>query len=316
MKGKSKDKLYLLNQFSNFEIIAEATASSNIDGVIYNGSIFISYDEFTFVNSKKQILYKIPWSHVNSLTSQKGILSNKTFINYDQNSKELVLQFTSNEFIVLEALYKTFCHFNKKINNTDNLELQDKIEFLEKENEKLLSISKEQNDSSDSKLVLEHPIDEKIDDLSYESFVVVGLNYDDRGNRLKKMISDMKKNEEFIYLYEGLKRSELINELEFGGKLFEIANYESIPGVYLERDTDNPYDTNAIKVIISNEYGKFIVGYVPRENATAINQYVENINTCTAYIYGGKYKEFDWIEEKLVTKEKPYGLNLMISYYK
>ncbi|MDU0466177.1 hypothetical protein QVA72_01490 [Staphylococcus simulans] len=186
MKGKSKDKLYLLNQFSNFEIIAEATASSNIDGVIHNGSIFISYDEFTFVNSKKQILYKIPWSHVNSLTSQKGILSNKTFINYDQNSKELVLQFTSNEFIVLEALYKTFCHFNKKINNTDNLELQDKIEFLEKENEKLLSISKEQNDSSDSKLVLEHPIDEKIDDLSYESFVVVGLNYDDRGNRLKK----------------------------------------------------------------------------------------------------------------------------------
>lgn len=315
MKGKAKDKLYLLNKFTNFEIIIEATSSSNIDGTIYTGSVFLSYDEFTFVVSKKKLLYKIPWSHVNSLTSQKGILSNKTIIVYDQNSRKLTLQFTSNEFVVLEALYKVFCYFNEKINKTNTPELQDKIESLENENKKLLLKLEEKSNSSDDKLVLEHSNDEN-NNLSYENFVVVGLNYDNRRSRLKKMINDMKKNEEFIYLYEDLKRSELIDELEFGGKLFEIANFESVPGVYLERDIDNPYDTNAIKVNISNDYGKFNVGYVPKEIAIVINQYIENINTCTAYIYGGKYKEFDWIEEKLVTKEKPYGLNLMISYYK
>ncbi|WP_053464846.1 hypothetical protein [Staphylococcus carnosus] len=68
--------------------------------------------------------------------------------------------------------------------------------------------------------------------------------------------------------------------------------------------------------MVSNEYGEFHIGYIPKEDAAIFNNYIDNIVTCNAYIYGGKYKEFDDFEDKIKTKEKPYGLNLTVSYYK
>ncbi|EGQ4378521.1 hypothetical protein EEP09_12170, partial [Staphylococcus pseudintermedius] len=157
---------------------------------------------------------------------------------------------------------------------------------------------------------------ETTDNIVQDSFIVVGLNYENRHKKLKKMINSMKKNEEFFFLYEDLRGKELLDELEFGGVIFEIDNYEKVPGIYLEKEPNNMYDSNAIKVMVSNDYGSFNVGYVPSGNAKYINDYFNNIVSCTAYIYGGKYKEFDYIEERIVTKEKNYGLKLEISYYK
>ncbi|HCX1085974.1 TPA: HIRAN domain-containing protein, partial [Staphylococcus aureus] len=77
------------------------------------------------------------------------------------------------------------------------------------------------------------------------------------------------------------------------------SDYEVIPGVFLQKEPDNPYDENAIKVMISNEYSEFHVGYVPREYASRLVNHMDNIVSCNAYINGGKYKTLDYLEEKI-----------------
>ncbi|MGJ7857171.1 HIRAN domain-containing protein, partial [Staphylococcus aureus] len=98
-----------------------------------------------------------------------------------------------------------------------------------------------------------------------EIFDVVGLNYEGRRKELKKLIKKMKTNDAFFFLYSDLKGNELKEELLYEDKVYEIPDYEVIPGVFLQKEPDNPYDENAIKVMISNEYSEFHVGYVPRE---------------------------------------------------
>ena len=46
----------------------------------------------------------------------------------------------------------------------------------------------------------------------------------------------------------------LKEELLYEDKVYEISDYEVIPGVFFTKEPDNPYDENAIKVMISNEY--------------------------------------------------------------
>lgn len=217
---------------------------------------------------------------------------------------------------------------NKKINYTKNekVNIENNSEYNESAKEDSVdhSINEERikplcfpvEQETPNKITNSFASENDEDNLFYESFPVVGLNYENRRVKLKKMINAMKKNEEFYPLYDDLRGIELREELEFGDKIYEIQDYESIHGVYLEKEPDNRYDTNAIKVMVSNEYGEFHIGYIPKEDAAIFNNYIDNIVTCNAYIYGGKYKEFDDFEDKIKTKEKPYGLNLTVSYYK
>ncbi|QHW36814.1 hypothetical protein GZH82_05470 [Staphylococcus ursi] len=339
MKAKQRDKKYFLDKFADFKTIIETTGTTNFQGVEYSGSIISSLKEIAFVCEKKDFIYVIPWSDINSVTSKKTFTSNNIYLTYDNSSKDLIFKFTNVESVIaIEVLsqaldeQKTTLETQKDLLRTKEKEIELLKEELNnlKSNKDSLATNLYTNHSEFQQIKDNSPVvtqnnvenhdsinDEKTtDNILRESFIVVGLNYDNRRNKLKKMINSMKKNEEFIFLYEDLRGNELIEELELGGELFEIASYESVPGVYLKKEPNNIYDSNAIKVMISNEYGKFTVGYIPKENAESLNDYLDNIVDCTAYIYGGKYKEFDYIEEKIVTKEKNYGLKLEISYFK
>ena len=193
----------------------------------------------------------------------------------------------------------------------NNNMLSSQFNKIKNENDKLKKSLSEKNMEISN---LQYLLSEKYNSLETETeeFNVVGLNYEGRSNKLKKMINDMKEDGEFLSLYEDLKGKELKEELEFKDKIYEIANYETVPGVYLEREANNPYDSYAIKVMISNDYDEFQVGYVPAKDAILLNEKVDDISECVAYIYGGKYKELDYLDEKIITKESYYGLNIHI----
>ena len=68
-----------------------------------------------------------------------------------------------------------------------------------------------------------------------EIFDVVGLNYEGRRKELKKLIKKMKNNDDF-FLYSDLKGNELKEELLYEDKVYEISDYEVIPGVFYKKN--------------------------------------------------------------------------------
>ena len=87
----------------------------------------------------------------------------------------------------------------------------------------------------------------------------------------------------------------------------------NIPGkITFKEEPNNEYDSNAIAVLLD----KNKIGYIHKSKTTNIknilNKHSYNINW---KIKGGKVKEFDWDNNKIITKELLYGIRLAISYY-
>lgn len=92
---------------------------------------------------------------------------------------------------------------------------------------------------------------------------------------------------------------------------YELTEYNSIE---LEREPDNPYDENAIK-IIHNKMGQ--IGYIPRKDTEKVNQILSNKELDVSYkiiLLGGRYKYFDTNSYKVRIKSKPFNFNLDITY--
>ncbi|WP_421432290.1 HIRAN domain-containing protein [Streptococcus suis] len=105
---------------------------------------------------------------------------------------------------------------------------------------------------------------------------------------------------ELTKYYRDLSSSEIREELEgFSDKIFKYEDM-STSNVELVAEPDNQYDPNAIKILILDHF----VGYVPAKIAKKINKYIvddQYFDTAYAEIVGGPYKEFDYIEDKVVT---------------
>lgn len=326
-KMNFKDKLLLFEKFPNFSPIIETNATTNLNNIFYSVSVFVSTIDFAFICSKQNLVYKIPWEDIHLFEAKTGVFSNAIWLQYG-NKQNIKLSFTSTDSVkTIDTLSKALNQIKtypknldmesyiKEIEDLKNKINEYEILLTEKEHqlkllndnlpisEETINEGKEYSPSSDNENLL-----------SSESFNVVGINYESRSEKLKKMINAMKKNDEFIFLYDDLKGKELKEALEIENRIFEIANYENLPGVYLEKEPDNLYDANAIKVMVSNEYGKFQIGYAPKDTAYYLNKYVDTITSCTAYIYGGKYKELDLFEEKIKIEDRPYGLKIDVWY--
>lgn len=323
----SKDKQFLSSKFPDFLPIVETDATTTINKIYYSGSIFVSATDFTFICKKYDLAYKIPWSDIKLFKTKTGIFSNKIWIEYGDNHTFIFSSTSSASVNSIDVLFKTLHQLKSKPNEVDAKNFIEENESLKRKISKYedLLLEKDQiiydlKNPSNKEIIHNNNLDDNIkianDKESYiESFIVVGLNYEGRREKLKKMINAMKKNDEFIFLYDDLKGRDLKEELEFENRIFEIADYESVPGVFLEKEPGNEFDANAIKVMVSNSYGDFQIGYVPREIASYLNSYVDNITSCTAYIYGGKYKELDYFEDRIKIGEKPYGLRLDLFYH-
>lgn len=124
-----------------------------------------------------------------------------------------------------------------------------------------------------------------------------------------KAYKDTCDNEE---LYFGLSGKELRVELEeTGDNLFELDDV-LIDDTYLVKDPNNQFDSNAIK-IMSNQYGH--LGYVPKTHTSIVNSLFNSsdiVMYVDAVITGGKYKYYDYDEDKVCTDSLYYGLSITI----
>lgn len=105
---------------------------------------------------------------------------------------------------------------------------------------------------------------------------------------------------EYSRYYGDLTTQEIREELEeIGGQIFKYQDL-STTEVELIPEPTNKYDSNAIKVLIFDNF----VGYVPGKIVKNIRHYFDDdkyIFISEAEIKGGPYKEWDEYEEKVVT---------------
>ncbi|CXJ60250.1 HIRAN domain-containing protein [Staphylococcus aureus] len=282
MKPRKQDEKILSDQYSYFEPIISDSCDIKFDeNKRRMGSIFISHEEICFIRKEEDYIFKISLSEVIDYNTVVTIWKNQAFLTLNDNRKLTVYFVTNSPLTGFISILKTYMQLSK---NKETIISNDCLPI---------------NDDEQTKV---------------EIFDVVGLNYEGRRKELKKLIKKMKNNDDFFFLYSDLKGNELKEELLYEDKVYEISDYEVIPGVFLQKEPDNPYDENAIKVMISNEYSEFHVGYVPREYTSRLVNHMDNIVSCNAYINGGKYKTLDYLEEKIVTKESDYGLRVHLEY--
>lgn len=65
--------------------------------------------------------------------------------------------------------------------------------------------------------------------------------------------------------------------------MIKLATFREKPLVYLKRERDNPYDDNAVAVMV-NLNGEKKIGYIPRASNSYLADYLDN---------GGKVDVFD-----------------------
>lgn len=150
------------------------------------------------------------------------------------------------------------------------------------------------------------------------SFPVVGLNYEGRRKILKDIIKQYKEYGMFMYEpYDGLTNKEILEDY-YDERIYEIS--EGLRDCAIEKEDDNPYDPDALKVLVKDLSGKYHhIGYVPSEHTVEIRNLMDKYRMqVDSFITGGKYKEVDINdagEEVVRTRTSEYGLNLDVSFW-
>ena len=131
----------------------------------------------------------------------------------------------------------------------------------------------------------------------------------------QKVIKDFVKNEikEGMKAYDGLTTKEIKTQRYENIEIYEVPEDEKWDKDYfrLEKEPDNEYDKNAIKVIL-NDFSK--IGYIPKEKTLQVGKLIDDNKILSMYfsITGGKYKL--WNGEDLETDEEEYSITLTINY--
>jgi len=131
----------------------------------------------------------------------------------------------------------------------------------------------------------------------------------------QKVIKDFVKNEikEGMKAYDGLTTKEIKTQRYENIEIYEVPEDEKWDKDYfrLEKEPDNEYDKNAIKVIL-NDFSK--IGYIPKEKTLQVGKLIDDNKILSMYfsITGGKYKL--WDGEDLETDEDEYSVTLTINY--
>ena len=131
----------------------------------------------------------------------------------------------------------------------------------------------------------------------------------------QKVIKDFVKNEikEGMKAYDGLTTKEIKTQRYKNIEIYEVPEDKKWDKDYfrLEKEPDNEYDKNAIKVIL-NDFSK--IGYIPKEKTLQVGKLIDDNKILSMYfsITGGKYKL--WDGEDLETDEEEYSIALTINY--
>lgn len=154
------------------------------------------------------------------------------------------------------------------------------------------------------------------------TFNVAGVTFDnEEGKDIQTLLRRVAKaiaREKDIPAYAGMTNSEI---LEYYGEVSEFEDVEFGEYILFEKEPDNEYDKNAIKVVVKLEDKKHHIGYVPKKYNVQLNKLLDTdlITDITANFVGGKIKEVDYDFEKdkdvVVIKELTLGVEITV-YYK
>ncbi|MDK4479967.1 HIRAN domain-containing protein [Fusobacterium necrophorum] len=200
----------------------------------------------------------------------------------------------------------------KKLNRPPKTE-EEKAEIrLKKEEEKKKKAEMKQLIKEHKKQMIE---EEKAKHGNIE-FEVAGTFVEERQKLIKKFIKDEIKNE-MIEAYGGLSTKEIKEKYE-GIEVYEIpeghiwkGSYKNNGYIKIEKEPDNEYDKNAVKIILE-EYGR--IGYVPKNQNVEVAKILEEKENISfkMEITGGKYKL--WDGDEMETDEEEYGINIKLVY--
>lgn len=175
------------------------------------------------------------------------------------------------------------------------------------------SVKESPDNKGDLQLTNKEPKESSSNEPIVETTFVVGLNYENRLRTLNKLVKELKEYDEYYKPYDGMTNKEI---LESYSRVYEI---DLIPfnDIKLEKEDDNPYDKNAIKVLIADQSNEFHhLGYIPKEKCIKVRSLLDkNDVQITAYVRGGKYKEVDiddYGNDKVKVFNSNYGINITI----
>ena len=147
-------------------------------------------------------------------------------------------------------------------------------------------------------------------------FQVAGTFLGGRQANISKFFFKKIENKEIIS-YEGLTDSEIKTRENIDIEIYEIPQDYEIKSNYsdglirFEKEPENEYDKNAIRVIIK---GMGTVGYIPKNINISFGKILENeeIKDITANLSGGEYKL--WNGKRLESDREDYSVTLTINY--
>jgi uncharacterized membrane protein YqaE (UPF0057 family) len=155
-------------------------------------------------------------------------------------------------------------------------------------------------------------------------FNVTGVTYEnDKGKDIQSLLRKLGKSiaaEQEIPAYGGISNREMLDVYD---AVSEFEDVEFGEYVFLEKDPNNEYDKNAIKVFIEFPPGKkHHIGHVPKKINRKIGKLLdeETIDYIDANFVGGKIKEVEYDIEKdkevVVVKELTLGVEITLNLYR
>lgn len=168
-------------------------------------------------------------------------------------------------------------------------------------------------DISPQNIKIENKDNEKYRTLKFQ---VAGTFLGGRQSNISKFFFKKIENKEIV-TYEGLTNSEIKTNKYTDIEIYEIPQDYEIKSNYsdglikFEKEPENEYDKNAIRVMIK---GMGTVGYVPKNINISFAKILENndIKEITATICGGEYRL--WNGKKLENDREDYSITLTINY--
>jgi len=147
-------------------------------------------------------------------------------------------------------------------------------------------------------------------------FQIAGTFLGGRQANISKFFFKKIENKEIIS-YEGLTDSKIKTRENIDIEIYEIPQDYEIKSNYsdglirFEKEPENEYDKNAIRVIIK---GMGTVGYIPKNINISFGKILENeeIKDITANLSGGEYKL--WNGKRLESDREDYSVTLTINY--
>ena len=146
---------------------------------------------------------------------------------------------------------------------------------------------------------------------------VSGIKLEDRHDKLKKLIAELKKEKYFKELYSGISNKEIIEE-EQGSYYEEDPVYELSRGTLPHVRLDISDTSKDIGVYVGKDKDhEFMLGVLPEDGAKRVLKRLESadLQAIEARLSGGKYKYLG-DDDKVKTGEKNYNLQLKLKFMK